>query len=797
MEKQDQDFYEAGKSGVSVKAFPSRRAQDFYEAGRLGISMRATGEAEQPSQTGSAESMMNAIQAASQTVSDTTQEEVGTLRSLMTGEGRTEYPDMPESADIPDVPLSTAFPLSMKMLLTMDPLEKARVAQKHLEGNPDFGGVYEDAFGNPIIQWQGKGYYINRPGASATDAADIIGQGAQFLPAARVASGANTIGGRAITGLATYGATDAAQQAGTVLAGGKDAIDAGQAGTSGLIGGSVEALAPPLMKGAARVTRGAIDAGRKALFPRYVPPTDPSAVLRNAPRIPKTQGQRSQNINMIRREEAARQGGYGETASDIMRSFDERQLDAIRTEADALQPGRSGYGTSSPTDIGTRIQGDLIDEAARRKSAVNDAYKAAETASREAPATMSPEGVTGLARDVLSIPRTMGIVPEQAARMPNLQSALNIARNVLKQSQKPGFKPQSFQRLEGARQALGNLWKSTTDETEKEALRQIRSKVDAWTDKAITDGLMSGDPGTIDAIRNARNLAREYFQNFGKGQGLDPAGSAMVRLLDENKATPLDVVNWLTGAAQTRSTAKAVGLVKRIQNVFGPDSEQVAILKDAFLMRAFTGVSRGERSITQGSLVKGGRNLIDGDGKQIAELLFSPDEIKRIRGLIDETATTITPQDARNPSRSSFAILQLLRDNNLLSIAGKTIRAVPFLSEAGTIAKDVGGAVTARNLVSQTERLMSAPLVSSGGAAAALGYWNARQRERGRLNEAPRIPPTGNQESALPSIQQNQMLADALRRAPRLADQSAGGMPSPGLLPPPTRQKMAGLLMQG
>ncbi len=727
----DRDLYEAGKQGIKLQGgFPDQRARDFYDAGQQGLNITP---AAQPAQPGFMDAAFTTAKGVAGDVSDFASEQAGILKSAFTGEGRTEYPDMPEITEA-NIGFFESFMPNMKLGLTMDPNEKAKIIQNTFQSDPRFGGVYEDAQGNPIVEWEGQPYYVNKPGASMQDLNDVVAQAAQFTPGAKVASGANTLAGRLASGAATYGATDLAQQRGVMAAGGKDNTDLGQTATVAGVGGAAEAFVPPALKAAGKVARGAVEAGRRAMFPRYVPKAPGGATASQTGAIPMTQGQRAGDMNLLRKEEAARQGGYGETASGVMRNFDDRQLDAIRSEADTLQPGRSGFDTQSPTDIGSELQGRLIDEAGRRKAAVNTAYDDAARMSQDAPALINREGIAGMARDLASVPRDMNIDPMQVAQMPNLKSALQRAKDTATLATNPRFKAQNFTRIEGSRKALNRMIDSATDKTERAALVEMKRRMDDWTDRAITEGFMEGDTATIDALKNARGLAADYFKNFGKGNSMDPAGSAMVKLLDENAATPLQMVEWLTGAARTKANPRAVGLVKRMQGIFGPDSQEIGLLKDAYLMKAFTGVSRGNREVTREAIVKGGRNLIDGDGKQIAETLFTPQEIGRIRQLINETAKTITPQDARNPSRSAFAMMQLLRDNNLLSMGGKAVGPVPLVGELGKAMKEAGGGITARNLTSQAERLIQAPMVEAGAAASALAVEGARRREIERRN---------------------------------------------------------------
>src|SRR3546814_14381092 len=70
------------------------------------------------------------------------------------------------------------------------------------------------AFGNFIVELDGKRYYVNQPGMDKGDAARLIAQVGQFLPAGRVAAGGRNVVTRAaragVGGAATSRAQDVA-----------------------------------------------------------------------------------------------------------------------------------------------------------------------------------------------------------------------------------------------------------------------------------------------------------------------------------------------------------------------------------------------------------------------------------------------------------------------------------------------------------------------------------------------------------------------------------------------------------
>ena len=709
----------------------------------------------------------------------------GAVSDAWTGEGRTEFPDLPEITEAEIGFFESAIP-NLKLGLTLDPAEKAQIIATHFADDPRLGGVYEDSFGNPIVEWNGQPYYVNKPGASMQDATDLVAQTAQFVGPSKLAGMARSAGGRLLAGAGTYGATDVAQQAGTMAVGGKEAYDPMQTALTGGVGGVAEAALPPLLRTGARMAKPAWE--RLARQFGFNPPGAPVT----GGKIPLTEGQRSGDMRILQREEQLRQGAYGDAAQGTMRQFDDTQLGAIRKEADTLQGdigAGSGFEGSALPTTGARLQGDLVEEAARRKGDVRGAYDAAAMASAERPAMLSREGVMEITGELLTVPREMSIVREQIELMPRLQSALKRVKQLNKLSQNPNFRPQNWDRVESSRKVLNTLWRDAPKgSTEETALRKLITRLDAWTDEAITRGLMDGDPGTIEAIKSARDLARRHFVDFGKSKGRDPAGTTMVKILDEAQATPEQTINFIMGAGRVTSTAQARGLVQRIKSIFGADSEQVRLLKDAFMVKAFTGVRQGERQVLPGSLTTNATKALH-EAKTLVDELFTPAERARIWKLVSEVSQTLTPEDARNPSRSAMALMQMLRDNNLISIAGRGMRYVPLMGEVGGAMREAGGALTAKNLTSQLERLISVPLVTAGATAAALSQLETdsqSQRTAGRRSLAAQLsppPPTGGR-----------LAADLMSRQPGGAPMPMGPAPAP-LPGTGTRRNLAQSLM--
>lgn len=643
------------------------------------------------------------------------------IKKAFTGEGQpTQYPGAPELTQANVGFMESAIP-NLKAGLTTDPVEKAKIIAAHFQGDPRFGGIYQDDQGLPFVLWEGRPHYVNKPGFSKQDATDILAQGIMFAPASRMVGGATTLAGRAATALPLYAGTDAAQQYGTVAAGGKEKVDLGQSGTAASVGALTEALLP-----------GPLKAGAKVMTP-----SKPSARLlagnSGAESIPLTRGQRSGNLDMLRTEEGMRQGGYGNAASGMLRNFDDAQMAAIENRAGQLVP--SGFGPGKLPDTGARLQSDLMQEAGQQRQAIKQAYEAA----GEAKAALDPQMAVSIASDLKAIPKNMKVFSTEG--MTQLNAAIDKLKGFEKLGKRATLKPIDIQQLEDFRKGLVRAIGGTKS-TEQAALIRMKNTLDQKLDNAVTSGLFQGDDAALDLIKNARDLRARYGRLFEAGNK-DPAGNAMVRILDDKQASPEQVINFILGAGKVRSTSQAHGLVKRIKDVFGPDSEQVQALKDALLYKAFTNVQHGEHKLARTAIAVNARNLLDNEGRYLARELFSEGELDQIRRLANEVARTITPQDARNPSRSAWAFLHAMQQRGFIGTLGKITQAVPVIGATGDALENIGGTIQSGRAVSQKPELLTAPLVTGGVAAAALEAWESRPQDLMQL-------PQSEQHSALP-----------------------------------------------
>jgi hypothetical protein len=145
----------------------------------------------------------------------------GAIYGAVTGEGaEVEFPDIPEATELVgadrmarDFGFLEALIPNLKIMMVRDDVGKAEVLERSFAGDERFGGVFADKFDNPMIVWDDKPYYMNKPGFSEQDIGTFIGEFVKYIPASKFVKGASKLLGIAQRGIASYGATEVAGQA--------------------------------------------------------------------------------------------------------------------------------------------------------------------------------------------------------------------------------------------------------------------------------------------------------------------------------------------------------------------------------------------------------------------------------------------------------------------------------------------------------------------------------------------------------------------------------------------------------
>jgi len=675
-------------------------------------------------------------------------------------EGSTvEFPNVPEITQMGnDFPgfFATLLPNTMAAL-TADDFGKLEVFEDAFRDDKRWGGKFQDKFGNPMMVWNNRPYYVNKPGFTGTDVNTFLGEMLKYMPATKYASGAKSLLGTVARGGIAYTGTETASKIGENIVTPKtvEARDdtLGEIGTdigvTSAIGVGADVVLPPLVKkgadilspiakpvvesireGAEKITEGASAKVKavKDLTVNRLPRFEPEVITES--KYPLTQGQRTalppegvtpRQTDQLGQEDVLRQSASDDLGTDIIRGFDDRQLNEIRSDALQLQEefgagtvGSGGVYSNIPLAASEEIQTVVGREADRLKKESQEAYEAV----KDAPVQpmMSPSGVNQVANEVLAEYRKV-FSAGQLDSGP-LMKEVNFLRKLIKMSENPKFTDVSLKNIHGYQKRLGTAIKQAPiGSAERLALEQMKRVTDDAVYNGIERGFITGDQAVLDQLQNATGLYKDYMGLIGKGVGKSAQEKAANRILSQitdQDYTPVQVTNLLFGHNKFSPNQAVPLALSKLRNIL-PEAqflEVQALMKDAVLTKAFSGKG-GE--VTRTAIVNNFNDVFNKQGAVIKEL-FSPDEIARIKQFRQDVMPTLWAEIKLNPSGSGYTIMSGLARNGLLNFpmmgAGRVV--------APTIIKSIdetAGTKTAVNAVRQTLDRFQAPLISGAVAS--------------------------------------------------------------------------------
>jgi hypothetical protein len=683
----------------------------------------------------------------------------GAIYGAVTGEGaEVEFPDVPEATELVGDDrlnrdfgfLETMIP-NLKMMMVRDDVGKAEVIERSFAGDERFGGVFTDKFDNPMIVWDDKPYYMNKPGFSEQDIGTFIGEFIKYIPAAKIVKGASTLRGIVSRGVPSYGATEVAGQAAeamltpqTTAAGKRSVSDVAQEvgiGTGiGVAADLAMATVPPVVKAAVRpVVRGTVNAAR--VLPRYVRPVvrgaatvveDALSPIVQSSKYPLTVGQRGarppsrgpgSNVTpQLEAEDVIRNAPSTDAAAKgVLRSFEDAQLQEIVDDVTTMQremgsgraataPGEEDV-TGKAAETAQNIVGKRVTELKRAASEGYDAVKAAEVQP-----IMSREGVLKTAEDATqAVKSEMGVTARELEQMPILKGELAYLSRIIKMAGNPRFKGSPLNVIHGYQKSLNRaIGTAQQGSPERLALGKIKSVVDRAVYDGIEEGFMLGDQAVLDQLKNATGLYRQYMGLTGKGSAASKQKQAANRILEkltDPDATPPQWANVLFGHAKFTPNQTMGVVIDRLKSILPKDEydEVVALIKDGVLEKAFSKEGKG---VTRTNIVNNFEEVFVKQ-RAIINKLFTPEEIARIRQFRQDVLPTMWAEMKLNPAGTSYAIMSAMARSKILNFA----RAVPFVKDVASGVERIADIADADAMVRQYVARKSRPLFSQPVAA--------------------------------------------------------------------------------
>jgi hypothetical protein len=497
-----------------------------------------------------------------------------------------------------------------------------------------------DAYGNIAVQitpeiaqaLYGKvepgQYYLNRPGASPQDIADVmtsvlaetaggvggLGIARRLFPESPVMQAVGTGAGMGVGSLG--------QDVAAVAAGSQQGLDPGAALVAGLFGLAGEGvgqvvsryLMRPGVIRSGELTPAARDALRTAgltdeqigqLTPDFLAAFQNAArrsldadgmsratVLADARTLPTpvqlSRGDVSRDVAQQAFEDAALKGARGKGAQEVIEPFRLAQNRALQENVTAIQ-GRLGNpadadsftpAVAAPGEGMAAVQARLLDERNALKATVDAAYEAA----RNAPRTAFDVGSVRNFADGLGneINRDfMGAIAPDGSASRLLEQLRAIT------SDRPGGRTTGItvRAMEAWVQRVNTAIRGAEHTPEGAALSRMKALYERYVDEAIDSAWIRGDAEAIDLFRNARSLRRELAQRFESNNIV----SRIIEVSREGgelglKLQPQEALNLIFTASGAGGKTGAVNALKKLKSLLSEESaEWLALREEAFI----------------------------------------------------------------------------------------------------------------------------------------------------------------------------------------------------------------------
>lgn len=629
------------------------------------------------------------------------------VKSSFTGDDRREF-DLPELGTSGDK-IGAFSPEGLRMAAayatSADPRGVADVAAKTLPG----ATVRADKFGNPIVDFEGQSFYVNRPGLSQADGFKFVADMAAYAPAARLAGKAP---GVLLRGATTAGATGAASIAQDVAAqrlGSEQPVDLKRAAVTGAAGGVFEAASPLLshlyrrvvgqpelydattgqltQKGIAALQAAGIDPAHitddfaQAFAREARGAVDPGQAARMAEasalpvRVPMTRGQMTGRASDQMFEDLAAKGVYGRPAEIAMQGAKAEQARALQSNVHAIQDRLAGgrASVSGWGQAGETAQDALTSMRATGKRAVDDAYDLARS---------TAAGFQG--GDVSSLGHFVGIrmgvddatlVPVAMKRLETLKSMgeapvtgttpltgakLGHHGDIRATAPQSDIRSVPVDKLFSWRQETGRLAREMqrTNPTEARALSNMVHGFDEALPAMVDDALLQGDQAAIEAWKSAIGTARMFNGRFKGGDLVERLTATDWRSGTRQLVVPPDKAsNAIFGSATLFGGQNTARDLTRLREVLGVDSEAwQKIREEAWLRLVDAGKGGvqfdGSRGISGAKFASAFDNAMM-KHKAVMEALYSPDELnlmRQFRGV--STRATVPVEGGKNTSNT-------------------------------------------------------------------------------------------------------------------------------------------------
>jgi hypothetical protein len=471
-----------------------------------------------------------------------------------------------------------------------------------------------------------------------------------------------------------------------------------------------------------------------------IPPRGPLGVT-------LSEGQATGDLPLIQREQAALRGQSGTPAQARAQEFANQQATQLGAAKEDISRGFDQFGNviaETPQEGAEIASKGFRSAATSAKAGVTTAYKTA----RELPGEINSSAFTDI---VPTIQKTLSDLPQPVIvneltpwaskavdflkdKVSNLQLTNKVAypTGVVPAGEEVSTGGVNLNGIDQWRKQLSAMRRNSfnpQDMSDYRATSAILDAFDTHIDQAVNSGMFRGDPRAVSAWNDARAAFSDYKSTFGK-QPNDPVGRVVQKVLGDkvnDAASANAVADHLFGSSGTNPSDLNRGVAQRFKTVLGETSPEWAAVKQGLFSRltepgadlAEWGPKKTSDKINR---------FLNIDGKEMASVVYSPEERQAIQSYADLLRKLEVPQAGANWSNTGTAkIFQKIGSNVGMVVgavigsgAGHAIGMPPLVGEAAgaALAKGSQALANAREarIISQQMPLLSTQMQNWGKA---------------------------------------------------------------------------------
>lgn len=428
-----------------------------------------------------------------------------------------------------------------------------------------------------------------------------------------------------------------------------------------------------------------------------------------------SRGQAGQNTAVKSLEDATMAGGAGPRAQVVANEFAARQADQVASAGQDLARRMGNSTSDNAIDIASDVGAGARNRASAMSKEASDLYKQSEQ--------------LGASLDLNVVQRTLKpavnayVQRELGAPLDQFQNRdFDAAKDLIRVIDSTfGAAPEgstaiSVKGLDELRKTFTKAWRgASTNPNSQRAIRAVMRGFDDWFDAAVDAALVNGSPEALDKLKAARKAYAGWAKFAAPSGKLNDADRFIAKVLDpQMDVQPQEVANYIWGTARIGESGKAARTVKKLKQLFGPDSEEWGMVKQGAINRAMGGVDIGDPK-GYAVIAKNFKRLVEGEGKAYARELYTPEELDLIRKFA-RVLDNLTYQNAvRNPSNSGNRVLSFILDKASVlggavgSAIGSIIGGFPGFV-AGAASGATAASVARSAAGAKASRLFSQPL---------------------------------------------------------------------------------------